>query len=132
MQDIILEQGKKIYFASDFHLGTPDYIKHRDRENKIVAWLDSIKTDAQELFLVGDIFDFWYEYKMVVPRGFIRFLGKLAELSDLGIKINIFTGNHDIWIKDYFTQEFDAKIFKDPVEININNFSYYLKHFTQY
>ena len=88
----------KIYFASDFHLGVSNYEISRLREASIVRWLDSIKEDAAELFLVGDVFDFWFEYKRAVPRGFIRFLGKLAELSDLGVKITMFKGNHDMWM----------------------------------
>ena len=90
-----MKAGKKIYFASDFHLGVPTYEKSLDREKKIVRWLDSIKTDAEELYLLGDVFDFWFEYKTVAPRGYVRLLGKLAELSDAGIPIYYFTGNHD-------------------------------------
>lgn len=123
-----LDEGKKIYFASDFHLGLPNAEESRIREKEIVRWLDSIKEDAQELFLVGDIFDFWYEYKHVVPRGFIRFLGKLAELSDCGIKINLFAGNHDVWIKDYFIDEFNAKIYRRPLKTTINGKSFYIHH----
>lgn len=87
-----MEENKKIYFASDFHLGVPTYEKSREREDRIVRWLDSIKHDAAEVFLVGDIFDFWFEYKTVIPRGYVRLLGKLAELSDKGIKLTFFKG----------------------------------------
>ncbi|MDP9047136.1 MAG: metallophosphoesterase, partial [Bacteroidota bacterium] len=88
----------KLYFASDFHLGTGNYANSRDREGRIVRWLESIKTDAAELFLMGDVFDFWFEYRSVIPKGYIRFLGKLAELADAGVKIYLFKGNHDMWM----------------------------------
>ena len=86
-----LAAGKKIYFASDFHLGAPDAAASLQREKLIVQWLDEIKKDAQEIFLVGDVFDFWFEYKTAVPKGFVRLLGKLAEISDAGIPIHYFT-----------------------------------------
>ena len=113
MNYITLQQNKKIYFASDFHLGYPDHQTSLARERKVVAWLDSIKTDAQVIFLVGDIFDFWFEYKNVVPKGFVRLLGKLAELSDSGIEIIVFSGNHDIWMFDYFTKELGIKVYRE-------------------
>ena len=113
MNYITLQQNKKIYFASDFHLGYPDHQTSLVRERKVVAWLDSIKTDAQVIFLVGDIFDFWFEYKNVVPKGFVRLLGKLAELSDSGIEIIVFSGNHDIWMFDYFTKELGIKVYRE-------------------
>ena len=113
MTTIQLQANKKIYFASDFHLGYPDFETSLIREKKIVSWLDHIKTDAQLIFLVGDIFDFWFEYKNVVPKGFVRLFGKLAELSDSGIKIIIFPGNHDIWMFDYFTKEIGIKVHRN-------------------
>jgi len=119
---------KKIYFASDFHLGSPSYEASRKREDKIVRWLDSIKEDAEQIFLMGDIFDFWYEYSTVVPKGFVRFLGKLAELSDSGIKINVFTGNHDLWMKGYFEKELGIPVFKNPEERVLHNKVFYLGH----
>ena len=91
----------KIYFASDFHLGNTNLNESHIREKKIVAWLDSIKTDAKSIYLVGDIFDFWFEYKRVVPRGFVRLQGKIASITDKGIPVHVFTGNHDMWIFDY-------------------------------
>ena len=122
MITIQLQANKKIYFASDFHLGYPDFETSLIREKKIVAWLESIKTDAQVIFLVGDIFDFWFEYKNVVPKGFVRLLGKLAELSDAGIEIVIFPGNHDIWMFDYFTKEIGIKVYRNAQEyVVINN-----------
>ena len=90
--------GKKIYFASDFHLGARYIENPIEYERRIVRWLDSIKQDAGTLYLLGDILDYWYEYRYVVPKGFTRFFGKLAELSDNGIDIHWFIGNHDIWI----------------------------------
>lgn len=105
----------KIYFASDFHLGVLNYELSRQREATIVRWLDSIKHDAAELFLVGDVFDFWFEYKQVVPKGFIRFLGKLAELSDSGVKITMFKGNHDMWMFGYLTKEMNVHIISDEL-----------------
>jgi UDP-2,3-diacylglucosamine hydrolase len=113
MNSINLQKDKKIYFASDFHLGYPDHQTSLARERKVVAWLNSIKSDAQIVFLVGDIFDFWFEYKNVVPKGFVRLLGKLAELSDSGIEIIIFSGNHDIWMFDYFTKELGIKVYRE-------------------
>jgi UDP-2,3-diacylglucosamine hydrolase len=120
MINIHLQTNKKIYFASDFHLGYPDHETSLVRERKVVAWLDSIKTDAQVIFLVGDIFDFWFEYKNVVPKGFVRLQGKLAELTDSGIEIIIFTGNHDIWMFDYFTKEMNIKVYRDFQEYSIS------------
>jgi UDP-2,3-diacylglucosamine hydrolase len=121
MTTIQLQANKKIYFASDFHLGYPDFDTSLIRERKIVAWLDSIKTNAQVIFLVGDIFDFWFEYKNVVPKGYVRLLGKLAELSDSGIEIVIFPGNHDIWMFDYFTKELGIKVHRDAQEYIVEN-----------
>ena len=100
----------KIYFASDFHLGDKNFISSRNREKKIISWLDLIKTDAKSIYLIGDIFDFWYEYKAVVPKGHVRLLGKLANLTDLGIDIHIIVGNHDLWMKDYLSIECGVQI----------------------
>ena len=118
----------KIYFASDFHLGSGPYAESREREDRLVRWLDLIKTDASEVFLMGDVFDFWFEYKTVVPKGYIRFLGKLAELADSGIKIYLFKGNHDMWMFDYFTKEFGATIISDELEIERNGKKFFLHH----
>ena len=106
---------KKIYFASDLHLGLPDYKQSRGREKLFVKWLETIRKDALEIFLVGDVFDFWWEYKRVVPRGYTRFLGKLSELTDSGIPIHFFTGNHDIWIFDYLPEETGVKLHRKPI-----------------
>ena len=123
-----MEKGKKIYFASDFHLGVPTYEKSLQREKKIVAWLGSIENDCEELYLLGDVFDFWFEYKTVVPRGFVRLLGKLAEISDRGIPVHYFTGNHDMWTFDYLVKEINVKLYREPVEANYNGKSFYIGH----
>jgi len=118
----------KLYFASDFHLGSGTYAKCSEREARLVRWLDSIKNDAAEVFLMGDVFDFWFEYKTVVPKGYIRFLGKLAELADSGVKLYFFKGNHDMWMFDYFPRELDAAIISDELEIERNGKKFYLHH----
>ena len=120
--------GSKIYFASDFHLGVPNSIASREREERIVRWLDLIKTDAAEIFLMGDVFDFWFEYATVIPKGFIRFQGKLAELSDSGIKITFFKGNHDMWMFDYFGKEMGIQIVSDELILVRNGKRFYLHH----
>lgn len=117
--DITLQQDKKLYFASDFHLGAPNLAASHVREKQIVRWLDHIKTDAQVIFLVGDLFDFWHEYRTVVPRGYVRLLGKLAELNDSGIEIVVFTGNHDMWMSDYFKTELGVTVIREPVQLVI-------------
>ena len=111
--------SKNIYFASDFHLGTPNYADSRAREQLIVSWLNFIEPTCSELFLIGDIFDFWFEYGHVVPKGFVRILGKLAELSDNGIELIIFTGNHDMWMFGYLKSELNASIYRNPVEFEV-------------
>ena len=130
MDDLIinLKKGEKIFFASDFHLGTPDLYSSIAREKKIVAWLESIKKEAHTIFLLGDIFDFWFEYRKVVPKGFIRLLGKLAELSDQGIQIILFTGNHDLWMRDYLTSEMNVKIFKSEIRMVVGEKSFLIGH----
>jgi UDP-2,3-diacylglucosamine hydrolase len=112
--EITLPATKKIYFASDFHLGTPNNASSLEREKRIVAWLDEIKKDAHSIYLLGDIFDFWFEYREAIPKGFIRFQGKLAELIDSGIPVYFFTGNHDMWMFDYFTKELGITIHREP------------------
>ncbi|MEO9966403.1 MAG: UDP-2,3-diacylglucosamine diphosphatase [Reichenbachiella sp.] len=123
-----IEKGKKIYFASDFHLGVPDPAQSKQREIKIVRWLDQISTDAQSIFLLGDTFDFWFEYKEAIPKGYNRLLGKLAELTDQGINIYLFTGNHDLWLGDYLTQEIGVEIIKRPVSFQLGGKRFYLAH----
>jgi UDP-2,3-diacylglucosamine hydrolase len=123
-----MTEGKKIYFASDFHLGVPDHGSSRQREDRIVAWLNHIAQDAEEIFLVGDLFDFWFEHKYTAPKGFIRLLGKLAELSDKGIKIHLFTGNHDMWMFDYLPQELGVELYRKPVEQTFGKKKFYIGH----
>jgi UDP-2,3-diacylglucosamine hydrolase len=120
--------GKKIYFASDFHLGVPDYESSLVREKRIVHWLDEIRQDAEELYLLGDVFDFWFEYRSAVPRGYVRLLGKIAELSDQGIKIHYFTGNHDMWTFDYLSKELNATIYRAPIEAEYGGKKFYIGH----
>jgi UDP-2,3-diacylglucosamine hydrolase len=111
--------NKKIYFASDFHLGVPDDASSLARERRIVAWLDMIKHDAHSIYLLGDIFDFWFEYRHAIPKGFIRLQGKLAELRDAGIPIAFFTGNHDMWMFDYFPKELGIPIYREPQALHV-------------
>ena len=123
-----MDSGKKIYFASDIHLGTPDYDSSLVREKLFINWLDIVAVDATEIFLVGDTFDFWHDYQTVVPKGYVRLLGKLAELSDRGIKLHIFTGNHDLWFNGYFEKELNAKVYNAPIERNLNGKLFFIGH----
>ena len=123
-----LNPTKKIYFASDFHLGTPTLEASRQRENDIVRWLNHVSEDAQCIVLLGDIFDFWFEYRHVVPKGFVRLLGKLAQLSDQGIQVVIFTGNHDMWMFDYFPKELGIEVIGQPLSITINSKKFHIGH----
>ncbi len=116
-----LAEGKKIYFASDFHLGAPDRERSLVREKMVVKWLEEVRHDAAEIFLVGDIFDFWFEYKRVVPRGYTRLLGKISEITDSGIPVHVFTGNHDMWIFDYLPVECGVILHREPIERQWNN-----------
>ena len=119
---------KKIYFASDFHLGTPNFEKSREREDKIIKWLNTIENNASDIYLVGDIFDFWFEHKYTIPKGNIRFLGKIANLIDSGIKVHIFTGNHDMWMFNYLEKEFNLTIHRKPIEIEMNGKKFFIGH----
>jgi len=119
---------KKIYFASDFHLGVNAKHTSKEREQFVVKWLDSIINDVEHLYLMGDVFDFWFEYKKVVPKGFIRLQGKLAEMADKNIPITWFSGNHDLWLKDYFEKELGAEIIQNPVVRKIKGKTFYLAH----
>jgi UDP-2,3-diacylglucosamine hydrolase len=120
--------SKKIYFASDFHLGVPNREQSLAREKRIVAWLESIRHTASDIYLVGDVFDFWFEYRSTVPKGFVRLLGKLGELSDSGIAIHFFTGNHDMWAFDYLEEEIGVKIHREPVELSLGNKKFMIGH----
>jgi UDP-2,3-diacylglucosamine hydrolase len=123
-----LPPDKKVYFLSDFHLGVPDAEKSRQREKLIVQFLEEVKKDAHTIFLVGDMFDFWFEYRTVVPKGFVRLLGKLAELSDSGIQLHFFVGNHDMWVSDYFQKELNMPVYYGPRAFTFNNCSFYIAH----
>lgn len=123
-----IPKGKKIYFASDNHLGAPNKKASLPREKKFVAWLDEIKKDAAAIFLMGDLFDFWFEYKTVVPKGFTRTLGKLAEISDSGIPIYYFVGNHDLWMNGYFEEELNIPVYHEPKEFTFNDTSFFIGH----
>ena len=118
----------KLYFASDFHLGVPTHAKSLEREKRIIAWLDSIKEDAKSIYLLGDIFDFWFEYKTVVPKGYVRLLAKLANLVDDGIEINIIKGNHDMWMYDYLPKEIGVNILQDKTILRENGKQIFLAH----
>ncbi|MFM7645369.1 MAG: UDP-2,3-diacylglucosamine diphosphatase [Sphingomonadales bacterium] len=121
-------RGTKIYFLSDFHLGAPNAHDSLERERIICRFLDQAATDAAEIFLMGDLFDFWYEYKKVVPKGFVRLLGKLAACSDAGITLHLFVGNHDMWLQDYFKHELGVKIYFDPITIERNGYRLHIGH----
>jgi UDP-2,3-diacylglucosamine hydrolase len=123
-----MTDSPKIYFASDLHLGTPDHASSLARERLFIQWLDMAATDAAEIYLVGDTFDFWHDYKTVVPKGFVRLLGKLAELSDRGIRLHIFTGNHDLWFNGYFESELGAKVYRSPIERSYGGRSFLIGH----
>lgn len=123
-----MSTGNNIYFASDFHLGVPSYEKSRERERILVDWLSSIQHDAKEIYLVGDLFDFWFEYKYVAPKGYIRFLGKIAELTDSGIKVHFFTGNHDMWMFDYLPKELGVELHRSNIEKEFNGKKFLIGH----
>lgn len=120
--------NKKIYFLSDFHLGTPNAAASLDREKRIIRFLDKAAEDASQIFIVGDLFDFWFEYKHVVPKGFVRLLGKLASLTDRGILIHFFVGNHDMWMRNYFQQELNIPVYFEPKTFQFGAHSFYIGH----
>ena len=128
LPDVALPPGRKVYFASDFHLGAPDAASSLARERRIVRWLDMAAQDAAAIYLLGDIFDFWFEYKHAIPKGFIRLQGKLAELTDAGLPITFFTGNHDTWMFDYFTQELGIPILRHPVSQRMGSQLFHIGH----
>ena len=120
--------NKNIYFLSDFHLGAPNAVASLEREKKIIRFLDSIKATAKEIFIVGDMFDFWYEYRHVVPKGYVRLLGKLAGLTDAGILIHFFVGNHDMWMKSYLQKELGILVYFEPKEFVFGNKNFLIGH----
>jgi len=123
-----LAERFKIYFASDFHLGLPAGLPPVEREKKVVEWLNAVAADAKEIYLLGDIFDFWWEYKLVVPRGFTRFLGTVAKITDSGIPVHFFTGNHDMWVNDYLSVECGVTIHTTPIKTIFNGKHFHLAH----
>ena len=128
MNTLVVQKNKKVYFSSDQHFGAPSYESSKKREEIFLNWLNFIEKDAGALFLLGDLFDFWFEYSKVVPKGFVRILGKLANISDKGIPIYFFVGNHDLWMNDYFTKELNIKVFLSPQEFTINKKSFLIGH----
>lgn len=123
-----MNSSKNIYFASDFHLGVPDGASSRAREARLVQWLDMAAKDAAEIFLVGDVFDFWYEYKTVIPKGFVRLQGKIAHLTDSGIPVHYFTGNHDMWVFGYFENELGVKMHNALIERTFDGKRFMIGH----
>jgi len=117
-----------VYFVSDVHLGAPALKNNRDREQAFVSLLNEIKQDASHLFLMGDIFDFWFEYKTVVPRGFTRTLGKIAEIADSGVEVHFFTGNHDVWVFDYLPTELGVILHRNEFRTEISGKKFFLAH----
>ena len=118
----------KVYFASDLHLGAPYIADHHAHERRIVRWLDSIKADASALYILGDIFDYWFEYKTVVPRGFVRFQAKIAELVEAGVQVHFFTGNHDAWMFDYLQSELGVVVHEEPIRLSLNGRNFFIGH----
>jgi len=123
-----LPKNKKIYFASDQHFGAPTVASSKTREALFLNWLNTIENDAVALFLLGDLFDFWFEYKSVVPKGFVRILGKLAQLVDRGIEVHYFVGNHDLWMKDYFETELGIQVYHTPKDFILENTTFFIGH----
>lgn len=123
-----MSNRNKIYFASDFHLGTHGKHSSKEREHIIVRWLREIKADAHTLYLVGDVFDFWYEYRHVIPKGHSHFLSELRQVVDSGVNVEMFTGNHDVWLFDYFQEEYGIKVHRQPIEVNLQGKAILLGH----
>ena len=119
---------KKVFFLSDFHLGAPDYKSSLEREKKIVAFLDSIKQEASAIFIVGDMFDFWFEYRQVVPKGYVRVLGKLAEITDASIPVYFFVGNHDMWMNNYLQNELNITVYHEPQTFEWSGKKFFIGH----
>jgi UDP-2,3-diacylglucosamine hydrolase len=123
-----VKQGKRIYFASDLHLGVPDERSSLEREKRFVRWLDHIRDDLEALYLLGDVFDMWFEYGQVIPKGHVRLLGRLAELADSGVPIHYFTGNHDMWVYDYLPNEIGMTLHRDPIRTDLKGKRFLLGH----
>ena len=122
------QKAANIYFLSDFHLGAPNAMSSIEREKKLVQFLDTIIPQAKEIFILGDLFDFWFEYKYVVPKGYTRILGKLAQITDSGIPVHFFVGNHDMWMKDYFKKELNIEVYFEPAFFERNGLSLFIGH----
>lgn len=123
-----LQQNKKIYFVSDCHFGVPNRTESLKREKRFIEWLDFVRDDMQELYIMGDLFEFWFEYKTVVQKGHVRLLGKLAEISDAGIPVYFFRGNHDVWAFDYLEEELNFKIYPDTLIKQYGDKTFFLGH----
>ncbi|MBC8485595.1 MAG: UDP-2,3-diacylglucosamine diphosphatase [Bacteroidetes bacterium] len=123
-----LAPNKKVYYISDSHFGVPTREKSSEREKLFIQWLDEVKADAQEIYIMGDLFEFWFEYKTVIPKGYARLLGKLAEITDSGIPVYFFRGNHDVWTFNYLTEELNIKIYPDTLLKEINGKKFFLGH----
>ncbi len=128
MKEIHVPKGKKVYFASDNHLGAPDRAMSAEREKRFVSWLKEVQEDAAAIFLLGDLFDFWFEYRTVVPKGFVRTLGTLADISDRGIPVFFFAGNHDLWMNGYFEEELGIPVFHRPQRFHIQGKQFFIGH----
>ncbi|TSA23641.1 MAG: UDP-2,3-diacylglucosamine diphosphatase [Bacteroidetes bacterium] len=118
----------KVYFVSDFHFGIPDHTRSLERESRFIRWLDEIRNDASEIYLMGDLFDFWFEYRMTVPKGHIRLLGKLAEITDAGVPVHLFRGNHDMWAFNYLSEELHIQLHRTPEFRQFGSKRFYLAH----
>lgn len=127
-----LERFMNHYFASDIHLGAGGEAFAGETERRFVAWLDDAAKDAESIFLVGDLFDFWFEYREVVPKGFVRTLGKLAELTDRGVRVVFFTGNHDMWVGDYLARECGVEVYTSPQRFCLNGKHLFIAHGDQH
>ena len=119
---------KNIYFIGDAHLGSLAIPHSRQQERRLVRFLDEIKDKAGAIYMLGDMFDFWFEYQTVVPKGFTRFLGKISELTDMGIEVHYFTGNHDIWCLDYLEKECGMILHHNALTLEIGDQTFYLAH----
>ncbi|NER10093.1 UDP-2,3-diacylglucosamine hydrolase [Muriicola jejuensis] len=128
MIQLHVPKGKKVYFASDNHLGAPNREKSKARERRFVSWLEEVEEDAAAIFLLGDLFDFWFEYRTVVPKGFVRTLGTLARISDSGIPVYFFAGNHDLWMNGYFEEELGIQVFHKPQQFEIEGKRFFIGH----
>ena len=120
--------SKKIYFFSDAHLGIGSIDEDRAKEHRLIDFLSSIQHDAEAVYIVGDLFDYWFEYRTVIPKNYFRLLAKLAELADLGIELHFIVGNHDFWMKEYFTEEFGMKVYTEPIEATLHGKRFYIHH----